>query len=264
MSVANKPEPVANVGQSSSFLSWGPISSPMPIQQQLHAAWVPVLTHCKHVIKGYPNHLNHQTRVLASATFWSTWQVAGWFKATKSFSHWVKMLNVEWHAKGCCTWTNVKKWANEISFHKTNGYEWSSPNPVHCWTLTWCSTLTTLAYFDPTVTASHKIWINMASESVLLHFAPCKMLQSVSTWNFKKRCCHLCGDRSCFSCGRSKAFKSIELSFGNARHCPHLKCCVQDSYAKFFWCVLTLQGQVHWHSLCCSIIPLWPGKAKCS
>ena len=74
----------------------------------------------------------------------------------------------------------------------------------------------------------------MASESVLLHFAPCKMLQSVSTWNFKKRCCHLCGDRSCFSCGRSKAFKSIELSFGNARHCPHLNCCVQDSYANFF------------------------------
>ena len=152
----------------------------MPIQQQLHAAWAPVLTDCKHVIKGYPNHLNHQTRVLASATFWSTWQVAGWFKATKNFSHWVKMLNVEWHTKGCCTWTNVKKWANETSFHKANGYEWSSPSPVQCWTLTWCSTLTTLAYFDPTVTASHKIWhLNLCC--CTLHPAKCCNLFPLET-----------------------------------------------------------------------------------
>ena len=93
----------------------------------------------------------------------------------------------------------------------------------------------------------------------ILHSPKCsKMLQSVSKQNFKKGCCHLCGDRPCFSCGRSK----IELSFGNARRCPHLNCCVQNFYAKFFWCVLTWHGQVDWHSLCCnSIIPLWPGKA---
>ena len=111
---------------------------------------------CKHIIKGYPNHMNDG--VLASATFWSTWQTAGWLKATRSFCHPVKMLNVEWHARGSCTWTNVKKRAKETSFHKANFYEWSSPSPVHCWTWTWCSALTTLPYFDPTVTASHKTW----------------------------------------------------------------------------------------------------------
>ena len=75
----------------------------------------------------------------------------------------------------------------------------------------------------------------------ILHSPKCsKMLQSVSKQNFKKGCCHLCGDRPCFSCGRS----NIEFSFGNARRCPLLNCCVQNFYAKFFWCMLTWQGQV--------------------
>ena len=84
--------------------------------------------------------------------------IVSWLKATRSFCHPVKMLNVEWHARGSCTWTNVKKRAKETSFHKANGYEWSSASRVHCWTWTWCSALTTLPYFDPTVTASHKTW----------------------------------------------------------------------------------------------------------
>ena len=37
------------------------------------------------------------------------------------------------------------------------------------------------------------------------------MFQNAEIWfqaKLQKRCCHLCGDRSCFSCGRSKTLSS--------------------------------------------------------
>ena len=101
--------------------------------------------------------------------------------------------------QGSCTWTNVKKRAKETSFHKANGYEWSSPSPVHCWTWTWCSALTTLPYFDPTVTASHKTW------HLTLCYCSLRLQNAAICFQAKlqNRCSHLRGDRSCFSSGRS-------------------------------------------------------------
>jgi len=72
------------------------------------------------------------------------------------------------------------------------------------------------------------IWICVTALCTLQNAAICFQAK------LQNRCCHLCGDRSCFSCGRSKAFKSIELSFENARLCPHLNCCVHNSYATLF------------------------------
>ena len=51
------------------------------------------------------------------------------------------------------------------------------------------------------------IWICVTALCTLQNAAICFQAK------LQNRCCHLCGDRSCFSCGRSKAFKSIELSF---------------------------------------------------
>ena len=157
------------------------------------------------------------------------------------------------------TWKSEQ---NEISFHKANGYEWSSPSPVHCWT--WTMNLV----FNPDNPCTlwphcHGITQNMASESVLLHFAPSKMLQSVSKQNFKTGAAiSAVIDPASVVEGQkhSKALSSAWKTQGFA-HTWTAVCIIP--MPRFFWCVQdSLQGQVDWHSLCCSIIPLWPGKAN--
>ena len=85
------------------------------------------------------------------------------------------------------------------------------------------------------------IWICVTALWTLQNAAICFHLK------LQKRCCHLCGDRSCISCGRSKAFKSIELSFGNARRRPHMNCCVLNSYGHAFSdaCRIPCRGKLH-------------------
>ena len=125
--------------------------------------------------------------------------IVSWLKATRSFCHPVKMLNVEWHARAAAPEQTWKSEQRKLAFTRqmamnealqvlfTAGHELGVQpwQPFH--------TLTPPSRHH----TKHGIWLCVTAVCALQNAAICFQAK------LQNRCSHLRGDRSCFSSGRS-------------------------------------------------------------